>query len=48
MTDDAHLMLIDYDNKEVKMLPIDKVAYIFFLRHPEGVAQLIVWEQWGY
>lgn len=38
VTDDAHLLLIDYDNKEVKMLPIDKVVYLFFLRHPEGVA----------
>ena len=35
--DDARLLLTDY-NKEVKMLPIDKVVYIFFLRHPEGVA----------
>lgn len=35
--DDARLLLTDY-NKEVKMLPIDKVVYLFFLRHPEGVA----------
>ena len=35
--DDARLLLTDY-NKDVKMLPIDKVVYIFFLRHPEGVA----------
>ena len=37
VTDDARLMLTDY-NKEVNMLPIDKLVYIFFLRHPEGVA----------
>ena len=36
--DDARLLLTDYNKKEVKMLPIDKVVYIFFLRHPEGVA----------
>ena len=37
VTDDARLLLTDY-NKEVTMLPIDKAVYIFFLRHPEGVA----------
>lgn len=37
VTDDARLLLTDY-NKEVAMLPIDKVVYIFYLRHPEGVA----------
>ena len=37
VTDDARLLLTKY-NKEVKMLPIDKLVYIFFLRHPEGVA----------
>ena len=37
VTDDARLLLTDY-NKEVNMLPIDKLVYIFFLRHPEGVA----------
>lgn len=37
VTDDARLLLTNYD-KEVKMLPIDKLVYIFFLRHPEGVA----------
>ena len=35
--DDARLLLTNY-NKEVNMLPIDKLVYIFFLRHPEGVA----------
>ena len=37
VTDDARLILTDY-NMEVTMLPIDKVVYIFYLRHPEGVA----------
>ena len=37
VTDDARLWLTDY-SKEVKMLPIDKLVYIFFLRHPEGIA----------
>lgn len=37
VTADARILLTDY-RKEVQMLPIDKVVYIFFLRHPEGVA----------
>ena len=37
VTTDARIMLTDYD-KEVMMLPIDKVVYIFYLRHPEGVS----------
>ena len=37
VTADARILLIDYD-KEVPMLPIDKVVYIFYLRHPEGVS----------
>ena len=37
VTDDARLLLTNY-GKEVKMLPIDKLVYIFFLRHPEGIA----------
>ena len=36
VTADARILLTDY-RKEVQMLPIDKVVYIFFLRHPEGV-----------
>ena len=36
VTPDARILLTDY-RKEVQMLPIDKVVYIFFLRHPEGV-----------
>lgn len=37
VTADARILLTDYD-KEVQMLPIDKVVYIFYLRHPEGVS----------
>ena len=37
VTDDARLLLTDYA-KEVVMLLIDKVVYIFYLRYPEGVA----------
>ena len=34
---DARILLTDY-KKEVQMLPIDKVVYIFYLRHPEGIS----------
>lgn len=34
---DARILLTDY-HKEVQMLPIDKVVYIFYLRHPEGIS----------
>lgn len=37
VTPDARILLTDY-NKEVQMLPIDKVVYIFYLRHPEGIS----------
>ena len=37
VTADAHILLTDY-KKEVQMLPIDKVVYIFYLRHPEGIS----------
>lgn len=37
VTPDAHILLTDY-NKEVQMLPIDKVVYILYLRHPEGIS----------
>lgn len=36
ITDDYRIILTDYD-KEVKMTPIQKALYIFYLRHPEGV-----------
>ena len=37
ITTDYKIMLIDY-GKEVKMTPLQKTLYIFYLRHPEGVA----------
>ena len=37
ITDDYRIMLSDY-GKEVKMTPLQKTLYIFYLRHPEGVA----------
>ena len=37
VSSDARILLTDY-NKEVQMLPIDKVVYIFYLRHPEGIS----------
>ena len=37
VTPDARILLTDY-KKEVQMLPIDKVVYIFYLRHPEGIS----------
>jgi hypothetical protein len=37
VTPDARILLTDY-NKEVQMLPIDKVVYILYLRHPEGIS----------
>ena len=37
ITPDYKLLLSDY-GKEVKMTPLQKTLYIFYLRHPEGVA----------
>ena len=37
ITADYKLLLSDY-GKEVKMTPMQKTLYIFYLRHPEGVA----------
>lgn len=37
VTPDARILLTDY-GKEVQMLPIDKVVYILYLRHPEGIS----------
>ena len=31
------IYLTDYDNAEVKMGPLPKTVFLFFLRHPEGV-----------
>lgn len=29
--------LVDYDNVEIKLSPLPKTVFLFFLRHPEGV-----------
>jgi hypothetical protein len=31
------LFLADYGNLEIKLTPLEKTLYLFFLRHPEGV-----------
>lgn len=36
ITDEFKIRLLDYD-KEVRMTPLQKTLYIFYLRHPEGV-----------
>ena len=36
ITADYRIMLTDYD-KEIKMTPLPKAVFFFFLRHPEGV-----------
>ena len=36
ITDEFKIQLLDF-NKEVKMTPLQKALYIFYLRHPEGV-----------
>ena len=32
------IFLVDYDNVEIKMGPLPKTVFLFYLRHPEGVA----------
>lgn len=31
------IFLVDYDNVEIKMGPLPKTVFLFYLRHPEGV-----------
>ena len=31
------IFLVDYDNAEIKMGPLPKAVFLFYLRHPEGV-----------
>lgn len=37
---DAHtrIYLTDFGNKEVRMTPLPKTVFLFYLRHPEGIA----------
>lgn len=37
ITYDLRIILDDYDGMEIKMEPIVKTTYLFFLRHPKGV-----------
>lgn len=37
ITKQFRIFLTDYDNMEIKMGPLPKTLFIFFLRHPEGV-----------
>ncbi|MBR1688147.1 MAG: hypothetical protein IJ710_06385 [Prevotella sp.] len=37
VTQDYRILLPDYNNMEIKMEPLMKAVYLFFLRHPEGI-----------
>ena len=37
LTDDFRIFLPDYNNREVKMGPLDKALFFLFLNHPEGI-----------
>lgn len=37
ITKDYRILLIDYNNLEIKMSPLPKAIYFLFLRHPEGI-----------
>jgi len=37
ITKDYRIILPDYENKEVKMDPMQKSIYLLFLKHPEGI-----------
>ena len=37
ITDDFKIFLPDYNNREVKMGPLDKALFFLFLNHPEGI-----------
>ena len=37
ITKQFKIFLTDYDNEEIKMGPLPKTVFLFFLRHPEGV-----------
>ena len=44
VTGSGHILLTDFDNREVKMDTLSKVIFIFYLRHPEGVAFNELWD----
>ena len=37
ITKQFKIFLVDYDNVEIKMGPLPKTIFLFYLRHPEGV-----------
>lgn len=37
ITKDFRIFLLDYDEKEIVLGPMEKTVFLFFLRHPEGV-----------
>ena len=37
VTKDWKIILLDYNNMEIKMEPLIKAIYLLFLRHPEGI-----------
>ena len=37
VTKDFRIVLPDYNNREIKMEPINKAVFLLFLRHPEGI-----------
>lgn len=37
ITKDFRIFLLDYDEKEIVLGPIDKTVFLFYLSHPEGV-----------
>ena len=37
ITKDYRILLLDYNNIEVKMEPLVKAVYLLFLKHPEGI-----------
>ena len=44
VTSKGIVLLTDFDNREVKMDTLSKVIFIFYLRHPEGVAFNDLWD----
>ena len=37
ITKDYRIILLDYNNREVEMTPVNKAVYLLFLNHPEGI-----------
>lgn len=37
ITKDNRIKLVDYNDMEIEMEPINKAVYFLFLRHPEGI-----------